>query len=241
MDVDIGTDKTLTETVYRRLRRDIISGLRPAGERLRIDRLKTIYGVGPSPLREALQRLAGDGLVAIEGQRGFEVAPLTSEELWDITEARKLIETRAITLSIEKGDDAWEAGVVAAAYRLDKTDQRLRAGGMIDIGEWEARNRDFHDSIVLACGSKWLIKLRNLLYDQHERYRRAAVTDKSDERELSAEHTAIRDAVLKRDPALACRLTVEHIDRTTQGFLSSARHAGEGTPADARASWSDLR
>jgi GntR family carbon starvation induced transcriptional regulator len=226
-DLDVGTEKTLTENAYRRLRRDIIAGLRPAGERLRIERLRGIYGIGPSPLREALQRLAGDGLVIIEGQRGFEVAPLTAEELMDITEARKLIETRAIALSIEKGDDTWEAGVVAAAYRLDKADRHLKAGDMADIGEWEARNRDFHDSIVQACGSKWLIKLRNMLYDQHERYRRASVADKSGERDLSAEHAAIRDAVLRRDPALACRLTVEHIDMTTQDFLSSALHVGE--------------
>ncbi|MEO1017743.1 MAG: GntR family transcriptional regulator [Pseudomonadota bacterium] len=63
-------ETTLTETVYSRLRQDIITGVRAPGERLRIEHLRKIYDVGPTPLREALQRLAADGLVLLAGSRG---------------------------------------------------------------------------------------------------------------------------------------------------------------------------
>ena len=67
---------TLADTAYARLRNDIIIGARAPGERLRIEKLKAIYAIGPTPLREAMQKLAQDGLVVSEGNRGFTVAPL---------------------------------------------------------------------------------------------------------------------------------------------------------------------
>ena len=108
------------------MRIDIIRGVRAPGERLRIEKLKTIYNVGPTPLREALQMLVADQLVLTEGNRGFTVAPLDFEEFEDLNIARTAIELAALRLSIEKGDTEWEAGVVAASYLMKKQDAALR-------------------------------------------------------------------------------------------------------------------
>lgn len=211
-------ETTLTETVYSRLRQDIITGVRAPGERLRIEHLRKIYDVGPTPLREALQRLAADGLVLLAEYRGFQVAPLDPAEFLDLNIARIAIETKAIALSIKHGDSRWEAGIVAAAYRLDKADQLLTAGGSDQLDGWAECNRDFHDATVAACGSRWLLRVRRQLHDQGERYRRVAVLGERHIRDLVREHKAIADAALARDAARACAAVEVHFERTAQGL-----------------------
>lgn len=213
--------ETLATAAYRTLRRDIIAGRRPAGERLRIGKLSTIYGIGPTPLREALQKLVQDGLVVVEDNRGFAVAGLDPVEFADLNTARTAIETEAIRLAIARGDDAWEARVVAASYIMLKEDAALSlaAGSVTD--SWERANAEFHAAIVSACGSNWLLRVRAQLHDLCERYRRASVYQKIGTRNLRAEHVAISEAVLARDAALACDLTTRHFALTAEALAET--------------------
>ncbi|NNG03465.1 MAG: GntR family transcriptional regulator, partial [Inquilinus sp.] len=180
--------ETLSEAAYRRIRRDIIVGTRTPGERLRIERLKGIYAIGPTPLREALQKLSQDGLVVSEGNRGFTVASLDPGEFADLNLARTAIEKETLRLSIAKGGDAWEARVVAASYIMAKEDAALsHAHGRVP-DSWEQANSNLHLSLVSACGSNWLLKVRAGLHDLCERYRRAAVYQMLGSRDLASEH-----------------------------------------------------
>ena len=86
--------KTLVEGAYQRLRRDIIEGVHPPGEKLRVEHLKDQYEVGAGTLREALLLLVTDALVVAQGQRGFRVAPISIEDFEDITRTRILLETQ---------------------------------------------------------------------------------------------------------------------------------------------------
>lgn len=216
----VGTGTTLTEAAYLALRKDIISGLRAPGERLRIERLRRLYEVGPTPLREALQRLAADGLVIATGNRGFTVAPLEAEEFLDLNKARTAVECEALKLSIAHGDSKWESGVVAAAYRQAKLDVRLTTDPGLDYAEWEAANQEFHYATVAACDSRWLLHVRQLLHDQCERYRRVSVGSKRATRDLGSEHHDIAEAVIARRADRACALVAEHFNRTTEILLS---------------------
>ena len=90
------SDKTLADRTYRQLRGDIVNGRLAAGSKLKLEGLAQDYEVGMSPLREALARLMGDLLVVSEGQRGFWVAPLSLDELDDVSRVRALIETEAL-------------------------------------------------------------------------------------------------------------------------------------------------
>ncbi|WP_092646941.1 GntR family transcriptional regulator [Jannaschia faecimaris] len=213
---------TLTDAAYDALRVDIIRGLRGPGERLRIERLKALYGVGPTPLREALQRLSADGLVAASGNRGFSVASLDAAEFIDLNIARTALETQALRLSITNGDDLWEAGVVSAAYRMAKADTTLMSDGGASIDAWEGMNEMFHLAMVAACGSDWLLRVRKRLHDQCERYRRAALDRRRGARDLRAEHAAIADAVLARDVERALDLTKSHFDATVETLSGRA-------------------
>lgn len=219
----VGESDTLTEAAYDALRADIIRGVRPPGERLRIEKLKNLYDVGPTPLREALQRLSADGLVEANGNRGFSVAGLDIEEFEDLNTARTAVEKEALRLSIARGGDEWEAQVVAAAYRMKKADAALAAGDAADLDAWERANAAFHLAMVAACGSRWLLRIRRGLHDQCERYRRASVYLKRGVRDLGGEHGAIAEAVLARDAEKACQLTERHYGATASNLSEEFR------------------
>ncbi|MFK7890978.1 MAG: FCD domain-containing protein [Granulosicoccus sp.] len=216
------TVETLAHQAYRQLRVDIIRGIRAPGERLRLEMLKSVYGIGPTPLREALQKLSADGLVITVGNRGFKVAPLAVEEFEDLNIARTAIEKEAIRLSISRGDDQWEAQLVAAHYLLSKEDDALSSMRQRVPDSWEQANAGFHTAIVAACGSAWLMRVRASLTDLVERYRRASLYHELGQRQLPAEHAAILDAVLSRDTELACSLTEQHFALTARTLMEAA-------------------
>src|SRR4051812_34085945 len=132
------------ESAYWRLREDIIRGVLQPAAKLRIEQLRQSYGLGASPLREALSRLVADGLVETEGQRGFWVAPISRAELHDITAARQVIEVGALRQSIAHGSVEWEGRVVAARHNLDHVEKSMAAPTAEVITNWERANRQFH-------------------------------------------------------------------------------------------------
>lgn len=219
MVVAASQDATQVDVLVGRLRQDIVSGRRAPGERLRIDRMREIYGAGPTPLREALQRLVPSGFVIALGNRGFQVAPLDGEDFVDLNIARVEIEMAALRLSIENGDGDWEARVVAAAYALRKQDELLAEGASHDLSRWETLNSRFHATLVEACGSQWLLRQRALVQAQCDRYRRISVLHEQMERNLLEEHRAIAEAVIARNVDSACRLVKEHFNRTADGLM----------------------
>ncbi|MEW6640265.1 MAG: FCD domain-containing protein [Pseudomonadota bacterium] len=225
--------RTLADTTYRRLRHDIIAGRLAAGSKLKLEGLANEYAVGMSPLREALTRLMGDLLVVSEGQRGFWVAPLSLEELDDVSRVRALIETEALNLAIRHGDAVWEAAVRRAFDDLSAIEARLpQTADALDppvLEDWERANRAFHAALVSASGSPVLIKLRDLLYQQSERYRRVSLNVSRRWRNVHDEHAAIFDAAMERNALKATRMTELHLSRTAE----EVRRAMQALAADA--------
>lgn len=218
--------KTLMGSVYDRLRRDIVDGALPPGARLRFEELRESYGVGLSPLREALTRLAAEKLVILEQNCGFHVAPISRSDLKDLLFMRQEIESLAILRSIERGDDQWEAAIVAAIHALGKR-QSLTPDGHIDP-EWETRHRRFHDSLVAACDSPRLLLYRQQLTDHADRYRRLSHRYSLSGRDHLAEHCALSDAVVARDAAQANRLIRQHLGRTVDIILDDENFQKSG-------------
>lgn len=210
--------ETRADEAYRSIKADIIRGVRGPGERLRIERLREIYGIGTTPLREALQRLSADQLVIAEGNRGFAVAPFDPVEFADLNTARIAVEKEALRMSLRNGGLEWEGAVVAASYVMQKEDAALASskGGVPD--SWEKANADFHAAIVSECGSRWLLWTRGHLHDLCERYRRASVAVEVGTRDLGEEHAAIAEAAIARDAERVCDLTESHYERTAMLF-----------------------
>ena len=92
MLTDASAPVTVGETAYGRIRSDIIFGRLPPGQKLKLDQLKNSYRFSVSTLREILNRLSSELLVLAEGQRGFEVSPVSRENLKEIAALRQLLE-----------------------------------------------------------------------------------------------------------------------------------------------------
>lgn len=204
---------THATSVYERIRADILGGRLLPGRRLAIKAMMESYEIGQTPLREALNRLAADGLVSAEDQRGFTVPGISVDELMELTRTRCWLEERALRESMAAATPAWEEAVLLAGHRLSRTPRGP------DDPNWEARHRDFHRTLVGHCGSRWLIGFCDQLTDRHQRYRKLAAIRAFPTRDVEAEHRAIQDAVLARDADRAVALLTAHYTATARIIL----------------------
>jgi GntR family carbon starvation induced transcriptional regulator len=219
MDV-IRPPQGVIEATYRTLRTRLVKGEVRPDTKLKISDLASAMGVSTGVVREALTRLSAEGLVSATPQRGFRVAPMSAAELRDITRVRVEIEGLCIRRALQLGDIEWEAGVVGAYHRLQHTPDGVAQESGLPAQSWTDAHTYFHDCIVAACDSPWLLKLREQLHVQSERYRLiSARTIRHDERSLAMEHQAIFEAVKARDADTSIALISEHFSDTARGLL----------------------
>jgi DNA-binding GntR family transcriptional regulator len=211
--VEASADSTipLAEQAFRQLRRDMLVGQLEAGRKLKLDELQSHYGLSSSPLREALNRLTQEGLVRADERRGFRVAPISADDLADITRMRLLIEVPALRDATLKGHDEWEAAIVAAHHRLERVESRFGDGPLVLDDEWSALHQQFHAALLAACSSPRQVALSASLWDQAERYRRFSARHRVIGRRKAEEHRKLMNATLRRDADTACALLAEHI------------------------------
>ena len=197
--------------ILESLTNDIIQGKYSPRQKLHIKTLKERYNVGTSPLREALSQLIAKDLVISENQRGFYVSDISIEDLTDIYQARAKIESLCIEMAIEKGDDFWEANLIAASHRLNKYSK----SDQIEMAEWQSRHAAFHEALVVGCMSPRLFQIRDSLFEKSTRYRnlwlQENVTNTAALEINQNEHAALLILALERDKKAAKKLIEAHI------------------------------
>lgn len=208
--------KTRANDVWHRLREDILSGMLLPSEQLRFEKLRTVYDVSFATIREALARLASEGLVVADAQRGFSVAPVSVANLLDLAQLRVMIESDALRRSIENGGDEWKSAVLAAFHKMD----RLGADPTI-TQTWITCHRDFHLSLIAACDSPLMLNLCAQLFDKAGRYRRISKTHRTYSRDKSGEHREIMEASISGDAEAACKLLSDHFWDTTNNVIAA--------------------
>jgi GntR family transcriptional regulator, carbon starvation induced regulator len=217
------TGDTRAGDVLHRMRLDIINCVLKPSQKLRFESLRNLYSVSFSTLREALSTLAAESLVVAEGQRGFIVAPVSIADLNDLTDTRVLIEREALRLAIQNGDDRWEADILSSFHRMDRLQQRLGREYYL-VEDWSEVHKEFHQSLVAACNSPSLIRIRQKLFERANRYRRMSSQFRPKWREKDAEHKMIADAAIARDPTKAVHLIERHIRQTSENAIEHAGH-----------------
>ena len=215
----IEASQTLSEAIAEKLRAKIASGSLMPGTRLHLDDLRTDFGVSLSPLREALTRLSAEGYVATEGRRGYTVAPVSADNLREVTRLRCEFESFALRESIRLGDDEWESSVIAAMYRLKKL-ERVNVEGE-QLSPWEVGHAHFHRQLISACGLPLLLQFCATLHGLNDRYRRIFLRDVPIDRDVRQEHEALCDATVERRADDACELLRHHIERTSEYALGA--------------------
>lgn len=214
--------------VYEQLRRDIFNGVLPPGSRLRSVELAGRFAVSQAVLREALTRLAEQGLAVSVPQQGFRVRPVNLADLAELTEARIDVEGLVLRRAIARGDIQWESSVIAAHHTLAHTPVMADSGEVSEA--WVAAHEEFHRGMLQGCGNARLLAVVTSLRDAASLYRVWSRTvGHDDDRDIALEHRQMLGAVLARDESDAVSLLARHIQRTTDALRASYAQSTTGT------------
>ena len=217
--------------VIERIRHAILDGDWAPGHRLAPVALAQRFDTSTTVVREALTRLVGENLIEARLHRGFFVPVLDLREFGDVTELRCATETLALRLAVERGDLAWETGLLAAHHRMTRTPRRLLPGTRVNE-DWRRAHWAFHQALLAGCGSEPLLKVAAGLAQATDLYRVwAAPRPAAARRNVEDEHQALVSAALARDAERACRLLRRHFEQTASIVLAAGLDTAPQPPA----------
>ncbi|HBO3146297.1 GntR family transcriptional regulator [Pseudomonas aeruginosa] len=205
---------SLIEVALQQMKHSIICCELAPGEKLKVAELSKAYGLSSSPIREALNRLAQEGIVEANENKGFRVAGLSLDDFEQITRLRTLLEGEALADSIRLGDDVWEAQVLGAYHRLGVVEKKLGSVGVALDDDWSSRHKAFHFALFAGSQSPLMLGIIDSLFDRAERYRRFCALRRTVERRKGDEHKKLMEAALARDSDKAVGLLQAHIRNT---------------------------
>lgn len=215
--------EVLADRVYDMILAYLMDGNLPAGAPISIDGMARALDVSPTPVREALARLEATGLVSRVALRGYRVAPrLSADELAQLMDARRVIETANASLAAERATKKLSDGLERALADMRRaplgpTFAQFRA-------YWEADER-FHRLIAEHTGNRFLLAAYQALGGQVQRFRYFAGVGVTDAAAATAEHAAVLEAIAQRDPRLAAERMDTHIRNAKERALASLEAA----------------
>lgn len=204
--------ESMVDRVTDSIREAILHGALEPGERIAVQRLAVTLGTSHIPVREALRRLEGESLVTAKAHHWTVVSELSVEELQDIFELRRLLETELARRAAERHDKATKAHLLELR---DIAEDRLRAG---DEAFWEA-HRAFHWAVFEPGLTPWSARFLNLLWQGAERYVRLYASSPESYEPGSHEHLEIFRCVEDNDADGLVKCVLEHLDMTESAIV----------------------
>ena len=214
---------TRTDWVDQKLREAILSGELIPGQRLQTADLGKRWSVSPTPLREAFQRLAVDGLLDLVPQRGARVAQISLQDAHEVHELCAVLEPLALRSSMAHSDAAWPAELDMMLAQLIAELRRPKP----DRGAVEAAHRNYHRGLLSRCSSSWMLRILDLLNTHVIRYWTLAVTPRRDIEAVIAEHESIHALVVSGKVGKATAELSAHLQHTLH---SLPERVTEGPP-----------
>ncbi|MEO1550616.1 MAG: GntR family transcriptional regulator [Pseudomonadota bacterium] len=206
--------ETQTDKAYERIRKDILTGQLEAGSTLQFAQLRASYGHSMGVLREALTRLAAEGLAQKRSQHGFRVVDLSLGDLNDLTDSRMLVEAEVLRDAISHGDLEWESAIVSTHHRLEGTPKHIDGDPHSVTDDWAIAHQAFHMALLAAARNQRLMTYAENLRAAAELYRRWSMPYESVPRDVDEEHRNLRDLTLARDTEAACAALRQHLSFT---------------------------
>lgn len=212
----ISSPPTRAAWVDQLLRRAILTGELAPGEKLYGEKLAERWGVSPTPLRESFQRLAGEGLVVIEPQRGARVAPIDAATAVHVYDLRLLLDPAALRSSMAAGagDPTFADDVREALRRLTVRHR--------DAVAFHDAHRAFHLALVSRCANPLMLQQVTQLLDQSQRYHVLRLTGPRVGDPVS-EHRDLARAVADGQVEAAVAVLTEHLGHTRAAIVERAQ------------------
>ncbi|WP_333827189.1 GntR family transcriptional regulator [Pararhodobacter sp.] len=204
---------------YRSIRDDILSCRLAPGSKLLLNPMAERLGVSLSVVRETASRLAAEGLLIAQSQRGFVVPGIDRDDLIELTDARIEVECLCLREAVRSGNMDWEVDVLSAYHRLEHTPVHSADPAMKD--HWAELHAAFHHSLVAGGTNRWYLRIRETLFAHSERYRRLSVALQQEQRDLEQEHKALMEAAIARDAELVCERIRAHLSLTIKILLDA--------------------
>lgn len=199
-------NRTLWEQVRDRLREDILAGRLEPGTELSEVALARDFGISRGPLREALGRLASEGLVTVTPRRGAVVTQLSRQEFIDAYQVREALETLAVRLAVPLISDA------EVAHLRELCELMARAARENQVRLFFDTNNSFHEALVRGSRNQKLHEVHRMLVGQMVPYLPRSLELRGNLQQSVAEHEAILAAIEARDADRAAELLAEHIE-----------------------------
>lgn len=205
--------------IYDSLQVRLISAGFEHGAKLRAEVLREEFGCSASTVREALFRLSTVGLVVFQEQRGFRVPRRSPEKLIELTHLRVLLEGEGAVLSIRNGGIAWEAKMTAAHHQLSHIEKRIHGADDPSeyVGIWFRAEREFHETLIAACGSETLKEMHARIYAQFRQQLMVADRRFDFISENIQHHSEILAAAVSGDEELTRQKVHDHLARHLTG------------------------
>jgi DNA-binding GntR family transcriptional regulator len=197
---------SLNEQAYREIKRLILRLKLKPGDYLNEAKLSDTLKVGRTPVNRAVHRLSFEGLVQILPRKGILVQPLSFDEVADLIDVRRLNEPYCARCAAER-IDAEELDALTGILR-----QATQAVGRRDIDRVVDLDRSFHQILSRASRNKVLHEMLMQLHDRSQRFWTVSLSDVRHLEEIVPEHTAIIEALRKRDAAGAANAMEAHIE-----------------------------
>lgn len=208
----VAIDRSITEAAIERIRSEILSGRIQPGERIRLRSLEQLLGVSHIPIREALRRLEGEGLVENVPQKGAIATPLWLTELAEVYELRKILEPMMAVRAVPIGAEQLSR-IAEALHDMEAVEEGWRAPNFLEL------HRRFHWLIIEpGVGGNLVIEQTiRRLWQTSERYVRFAMTVGQQAPVAARHHRRLSRAVKRGDGAALSAELIEHLEHTEAG------------------------
>ena len=208
----------LRDIVFKSLSEAIILGDLKPGERLMETKLADELGVSRTPVREAIRKLELEGLVVMTPRKGAEVADINLQDLKEVLEIRKALETLAVQLACKNASEE------DVQKLKDANNAILKAVKAKDVDLIMENDLKFHDVILAVAGSKRLEKILDQLRAHIFRYRHAYIVAMDAKETIVDEHNKIIKCIKDKNTRSA-RKEVEHHIESQEKFIRETLNA----------------
>jgi DNA-binding GntR family transcriptional regulator len=215
---------SLTDKTIEIIEREILNGSIKPGERIIETQVAKILGISKSPVREALKRLEGDGIVELISRKGYIAKAINLKSIHDFFEIMLILEPMVAKFALRRKDEAVVQEIDQILRQMEK------ALSEENHNTYLALNETFHGLFYALNKNEWIIKIVRMLRKQARILRSLSLFTKDRFRSSIEEHFSIANAYKKGDARLLTKAVSHHVEMFKKNILESDFVRGETSP-----------